>query len=194
MSTRRPPPLYRWKDGHPWRIGDDQDVAWIREGTVIGLGITSGVPPVFASYATVVLPTPPADQNPCHRQVLSVLREHTPDQPWLLGFLNTGSDDLVFPDAPPVTLYTGWQYVVVEAGADQADHWRRDGQGFARPGADVVFPADRSWLVTHLWDDDWLCVGASAPHVERLVTALAPQARRVLVDDEDATPPGHVAL
>ena len=28
-------------------------------------------------------------------------------QPWWLGYLDTGADDIVFPDAPKVTLYYG---------------------------------------------------------------------------------------
>jgi hypothetical protein len=26
----------------------------------------------------------------------------------------------------------------------------------------LMFPADRSWLVSTLWDDDWTCVGGPA--------------------------------
>jgi hypothetical protein len=29
-----------------------------------------------------------------------------------------------------------------------------------------MFPADRSWLVSTLWDDDWTCVGGSVALVD----------------------------
>ena len=41
------------------------------------------------------------------------------------GYLDTGADDIVFPDAPKVTLYSGWPYVLVEAGPEQAATWRQ---------------------------------------------------------------------
>jgi hypothetical protein len=44
------------RDGSTWRIGTDAEVAWIIEGTSIGLTITAAIPPVFEAYATVVLP------------------------------------------------------------------------------------------------------------------------------------------
>jgi hypothetical protein len=52
MSTS----LAGWKDGRQWRVGTDADVAWIRESTGPGLAITSAIPPVFAAYATIVVP------------------------------------------------------------------------------------------------------------------------------------------
>ena len=48
-------------------------------------------------------------------RLLALLSRYAPPQPWWLGYLDTGADDIVFPDAPPVTLYAGWSYVLVEA-------------------------------------------------------------------------------
>jgi hypothetical protein len=63
--------------------------------------------------------------------VLALLAEQSPDQRWWLGYLDTGVDDIVFPDAPKVTLYYGWPYVLVEAGPEQAAAWRpSDGRAF----------------------------------------------------------------
>lgn len=183
-----------WKDGRPWRIGTDADVAWIRDGTVVGVGITSAVPPVFESYATVLVPHELDETFEQSCRLLGLLAEHGPDHHWWLGYLETGSDDLVFPDAPKVTLYTGWRYVLAQAGPEQASHWRNEGRLPPRAGApDLVFPADRSWLLTHLWDDDWRCLGGPAELVDRVLDELGPAARQVAVDDEDATPPGHTA-
>jgi hypothetical protein len=60
------------------------------------------------------------------RAVWALLSEHSPGQPWWLGYLDTGVDDMVFPGAPMVTLYAGWHYVLVEAGPEQAATWRRN--------------------------------------------------------------------
>lgn len=97
----------------------------------------------------------------------------------------------------PVTLYSGWPYVLVQAGPKEAASWRRTGATPARPYLlpDLMFPADRSWLVSTLWDDDWTCVGGPVPLVDALLNHpdLRSHVRRVSLD-EDATPPGHWAI
>ena len=45
-----------FKDGQTWRIGTQDEVAWIEEHTASGLAITSAIPPVFDAYVTVVTP------------------------------------------------------------------------------------------------------------------------------------------
>jgi hypothetical protein len=66
------------RDGKAWRIGTDADLA----------------------YATAMVPSETERQETHDQAVLSVLREQSPDQPWWLGYLDTGADDIVFPDAP----------------------------------------------------------------------------------------------
>jgi hypothetical protein len=78
----------------------DADVAWIQESTAPGLSITSAIPPVFAAYATIVVPDTNEGRFEHGRLVLRLLSEQSGDQPWWRGYLDTGSDDLVFPDAP----------------------------------------------------------------------------------------------
>src|SRR6185312_3728534 len=87
--------------------------------------------------------------------VISLLRERSPDQSWWLGYLDTGADDIVFPDAPKVTLYWDWHYVLIEAGSEQAATWRQsdDATFWKGPLPNLIFPSDRSWLVSTLWDD-----------------------------------------
>jgi hypothetical protein len=51
----------------------------------------------------------------------------------------------------------GWRYVLVAAGPDEAIHWRETEYGWSTAIPDLIFPADRSWLLTTLWDDDWSC-------------------------------------
>lgn len=187
--------VVRWaRDGRTWRIGTDAEVAWIAKGTSIGRTITAAIPPVFEAYATVVLPYGGAGQHGHDRAILALLSEQSAARPWWLGYLDTGADDIVFPDAPKVTLYSGWPYVLVEAGPEQAATWRRNDPGSFWKGVlpNVMFPADRSWLVSTLWDDDWTCIGGSAGLVDRFVRHPDLRARPVTLD-QDATPPGHEA-
>ena len=181
------------KDGRAWRLGTPADVAWIQTSTVPGLTIRSAIPPVFAAYATIVVPDIDAGRCEHHRLLHRLLVEESADQPWWLGYLDTGGDDLVFPDAPKVTLYQGWRYVLVQAGPDEAASWRpQDLRSWRSPGPDLLFPDDRSWLVSWLWDDDWRCVGGPTSLVEGLLAEPHLQVRQVGLQ-EDATPPGHVA-
>jgi hypothetical protein len=199
MATDREARATRVKNGSTWRIGGDIDVAWIRSGTEHGVAITSGIPPVFDAYATVVLPfgdesQEPGDEDRHDQAMMAVLSAHTAPQPWWLGYLDTGSDDIVFPDAPVVELYSQWRYVLVEAGPPQAVAWREEASiRGALP--DLMFPTDRSWLLSTLWDDDWTCVGGSTALVDGFLCHpdLRRRTRQVAPSDEDATPPGHVA-
>jgi hypothetical protein len=184
------------RDGFSWRIGTAADVAWINAGTSIGVTITSAIPPVFDDYATVVLPETRAEQQRHDRAVVALLNMRSPGQ-WWLGYLDTGSADIVFPDAPKLTLYAGWSFVVVQGGPEQAASWRLGGVGPSRSDLlpDLMFPADRSWLVSTLWDDNWTCVGGPVSLVEGFLNHpdLRSRVRRVGLD-EDATPPGHQAI
>jgi len=183
------------RDGRTWRIGTDAEVAWITNGTSADRTITSAIPPIFEAYATIVLPYRGEGQDVHDRAVLSLLGEHSADQPWWLGYLDTGADDIVFPRAPMVTMYSGWHYVLVDAGPEQAATWRRRDLRSFWKGAlpNLMFPADRSWLVSTLCDDDWTCIGGPAPLVGQFLRHPDLQARQVALG-QDATPPGHQAF
>ena len=188
--------MVRWsRDGSTWRIGTDVEVAWIADGTSTGRTITAAIPPVFDAYATVELPYGGEGQDEHDRAVLALLAEQSSGQRWWLGYLDTGADDIVFPDAPKVTLYSDWHYVLVEAGAEQAATWRQHGPRSFWKGAlpNLMFPADRSWLASTLWDDDWTCIGGPAGLVGRFLHHPHLQARAVSLG-QDATPPGHQTL
>ena len=182
----------RARDGSTWRIGTDAEVAWITEGTSASRTITAAIPPLFAAYATVMLPPRGEKQDEHDRTVLALLREQSAGEPWWLGYLDTGADDIVFPDAPKVTLYYGWHYVLIEAGPEQAASWRRSGDWSFWKGAlpNLMFPADHSWLVSTLWDDDWTCIGGPAGLVKGFLRDPGLQARSVALG-QDAAPPGH---
>ena len=186
--------LERARDDGTWRIGTQDDVAWITSGTSLGRTITAAIPPVFEAFATVVLPDTTEAWDRHDKAILALLGEQSKDQPWWLGYLDTGANDIVFPGAPKVTLYTGWHYVLVEAGPEQAATWRQSGPGpfWNGPLADLMFPADRSWLLSTLWDDDWTCIGGPAEFVSKCLSHPDLQARQVALG-EDATPPGHQA-
>jgi hypothetical protein len=115
------------------------------------------------------------------------LQAHTPAQPWWLGYLDTGvSDlvaglaDLVAADAPKVAVYVGWPYLLLQGGPERALNARRnlDVIGWHSALPELVFPSDRSWLVSTLWDDDWRCVGGSAALVDALAPAPEPPGPR----------------
>jgi hypothetical protein len=199
VSERGPNPAVTEvvRDGTRWPVGAAADVAWIAAGVTVDKTITSAIPAVFDTYATVVLPEDRAAQGAHDEAVLSVLRAHSVDERWWLGYLETGADDVVFPDALRVRLYSDWPYVLVQAGPDQAATWRRGDLGSFWSGQlpNLMFPTDRSWLVSTLWDDDWTCVGGSAALVDDLLQHPELGFRARLVElGQDATPPGHHAI
>jgi hypothetical protein len=187
-------PLTAAKDGRAWRIGTTDDVAWIANATAIGATITAAIPPVFEAYATIALPDTDAALARHEQALLALLGRQSPDQAWWLGYLDTGADDIVFPAAPVVSLYSGWNYVVVEAGPHEAATWRQDEPWTFWRGRlpNLMFPSDRSWLVSTLWDDDWTCIGAPDSLVRRMLAHRDLQARAVALG-QDATPPGYDA-
>ncbi|MDQ3627843.1 MAG: hypothetical protein M3419_03350 [Actinomycetota bacterium] len=180
------------KQGRTWQIGTASDVAWIATHTTPGLSITAAVPPVFEAYATYY--EPEGITTVTHeRAVVRQLIDCTPEQPWWLGYLETGAHDVVFDHTAKVSLYSDWPYVLVEAGPEQALTWRT-GHMRAQYGAlpDLFFPADRSWLVSALWDDTWTCIGGPAALIDTLEKDALVRARRIQ-PGEDATPPGHTS-
>ena len=176
-----------------WRTGTQADVDWIASGTSMGQTITAAIPPVFEAYATVVLPYAGEGQDRHDQAVLALLSQQPAGRPWWLGYLDTGADDIVFPDAPKVTLYSGWHYVLVEAGPEQAATWRQHGDWSFWKGAlpNLMFPADRSWLVSTLWDDDWTCVGGPAELIGNFLRHPDLEARPV-APGQVITPPDHL--
>jgi hypothetical protein len=202
MADDRETEVWRNKDGGAWRNGCDAEIAWIREHTANGLAITSAIPPVFEAYATLELPGSGdhdaaswlEDPDRHDAGVLAVLSEQAAAQPWWLGYLDTGSADVIFCDVRKVKLYSDWWYVLIEAGPEQAGVWRERERKGVLP--DLMFPADRSWLVSTLWDDDWTCIGGSRGLVDAFLAHpdLRHRAREVDPSVKDATPPGHTAI
>lgn len=209
MADAQSKGTWRAKDGRDWRIGSAEEVRWILE-TPRGDSVADALPPIFEAYATLEQPLtgdhltgweaahgrlPVADAWERHEDaLLGVLTEKTTPQPWWLGYLETGNSDVVFPDAPRVEMYAHWSYVLVEAGPDQAAGWRSENV-WDGSLPDVMFPADRSWLATTLWDDDWMCIGGSRSLIDAVLSqsALADRSREVdpSMSMDEACPPGH---
>jgi hypothetical protein len=109
-------PRTQIEDDRIWRIGADEEVAWINDGATPGLSITASIPPIFEAYATLVFPLGLESSRDDMRLAedrfddasLRVLCAHTQPQPWWLGFLDTGASDVVLDDAPRVRIYSGW--------------------------------------------------------------------------------------
>ena len=182
------------KDGRAWRVGAHADGAWINDQTSAGNTITFAIPPVFASYCTVELPltNDPAELARHEQAVIELLTARTSQQPWWLGYLDTGASDVVFPYASRTTLYLGYGYVLIEAGPAQAAGWRDEGFSWTLP--ELMFPADRSWLLSTMWDDGWTSIGGSRQLVDGFLSddTLGPRTRRVALGPA-STPPGHAA-
>ena len=176
------------KDGRSWRIGTAEDVGWLAGRTTAGLSVSTAIPPVFEAYGTFY-PAEGVSFLEQERALVAELVELTPEQPWWLGYLDTGPHDIVFPQAPKVSLYFDWSYVLVEAGPEQALNWRTGHMRGDGALPDLFFPADRSWLVSALWDDGWTTIGGSAALIEVLESNPLVGARPV-GPDEDALPPG----
>jgi hypothetical protein len=169
-------------------IGTADEVAWLAGQRTLGFSVTVAIPPIFEAYGTFHRPEDVAFEAH-ERAIVAELMRHTPPQPWWLGYLDTGAHDVVFPDAQRVPLYWDWPYVLAEAGPEQALTWRTGHMRGDGALPDLFFPADRSWLVSALWDDGWTCLGGPADLIDALVRVPAANARRVS-PDEDALPPG----
>ena len=178
------------RDGRSWQVGAATTVSWINALTTIGSGIDAGVPPVYPAYATLELPD--EDQEALDDALVGLLANHTPG-PWWLGYLRTGDalDDIA-PELPPVTLYANWSYTLIRAGAEQAATWRST-QSTRGKLPDLIYPQDRSWLVTHLWDDQWRCLGGPTDLINTVLAAF-PLAARPVTLRQDATPPGRHSI
>lgn len=173
--------------GLAWPIGTSTTVKWITDGTVADGTIATAIPPMFPAYATISEPDDDSqiDIRDHERAVVGCLAAHGTSA-WWLGYLDTGAHDIVFPHVARVSMYWDWPYVLVQAGPDQAFTWR----GIL---PDLIFPLDRSWLFSMLWDDGWTCFGGPTSLVDALASDPLINARPVR-RSEDPTPPGHVAI
>ncbi len=167
-------------------------VDWITRGTRRDRTVISAIPPRFARYATVVIPEHDSAKTRADTALVEVLQAHTPEQPWWLGYLDNGVAYVVDAGAPRVSLYVGWPYVLLQGGPQQALTSRSNSDSAPWHSAlpELLFPSDRSWLVSTMWDDDWRCIGGPAALVDALLVLPELESRSVM-PDEDATPAGR---
>jgi hypothetical protein len=175
--------MTRARDGSTWHLGTDADVAWIAASTAMSRTITAAVPPVFDAYAVIAEPDTEVGWRQHDLAVAALLGQHSADQAWWLGYLDTGADDVIFPDAPRVRLYYDWNYVLVQAGPGQAASWRSE-RGMHGVLPELIFPADHSWLASTMWDDDWSCLGGPAGLVKGFLNHPDLQARPVTLRED----------
>jgi hypothetical protein len=136
------------KDGRAWRIGEEADVAWIRENTGLVRDYIcdpSGVRDLRhpgAPDGDHLSAVPLEDSDRHNAGVLAVLSEHSAGQSWWLGYLDTGGADIVFYNAQKVRLgpTSAW-YVLVEAGPEQVRVWREP-EHRKSPLPDLMFITD----------------------------------------------------
>jgi hypothetical protein len=172
-----------FRDGREWRLGNESEVAFITAATTSGTAIGHTIPPIYAAYCTVQIPlrTEASELVEHERALMELLGAATEHQRWWLGYLDTGAHDVVFPFAPRTPFY-GHGYVLVEAGPHQAATWREEGWNWALP--DLMFPADRSWLLSTGWDDSWTCIGGTEQLIQSFLThpMLGARTERVTPD------------
>ena len=183
------PALY---PGAPAPPRGNEVVDWITDAARRDRTIAGAIPPVFERYATVVIPDNYSAKARADAALVGILQAHSSAQPWWLGYLDTGVADVVEPAAPRVSAYVGWPYVLMAGGPQQALTSRSSSRTTPWHSVlpELLFPADRTWLVSTMWDDDWRCIGGPAALVDALLIHPELEARSVLPDD-DATPPGH---
>ena len=191
-SSPRPPvhsgpaPATAKPDPGTLTFGTPDTVTWITSRTTRDRTITSAIPPVFERFATFEEVNSQDDALfvEQERAVVDHLAEFGPHE-WWLGYLDTGAHDVVFPTAKKVKMYASWPYVIVKAGPDEALTWRDS-------PPDLIFPVDRSWLMSMLWDDGWTSIGGPARLIEKLAANPLVRARTVELGT-DATPPGQLS-
>jgi hypothetical protein len=174
------------KDGRRWRIGSTSDVAWIKRAVDFSIPVVTEVPPIFAAYCRLELPDDAPGAQAAHDRAVVELLSAGPGsrQSWWLGYLEHAIGiDLVFDDAPRTRLW-GWDYVLVQAGPEQALGWRSScDPDVAWKGAlpDLIFSADHSWMLFTSWDDRWSGIGGSKDLIESFSRdpQLGPRTRRL---------------
>jgi hypothetical protein len=175
------------RDGRNWRLGTEADIAFIAAGANAGTPVGEMIRALYPSYCNLELPQSTNDEElVAHEQaVIELLTNQTDQQAWWLGYLDTGSSDVVFPFAPRTSPFYGHQYVLVEAGPEQAATWREKGWSWALP--ELMFPANRSWLASTGWDDSWTSIGGSEQLVNSFLThpILGPRARPATPDETE---------
>ena len=153
------------KNERSWLIGTASDAAWLDALGTAGSGITA-----FDGSCRLNLPDDHVRDQAAHDQAVVRVLGAFGTSDWWLGYLEYGVGiDLVFDDAPRTRIF-GWNYILAQAGAQQALSWRPSvAPDIAWKGAlpDLIFPVDHSWILFTPWDDRWSFIGGPQGMVER---------------------------
>jgi hypothetical protein len=142
----------------------DQEVAWLRqESTVFGT-LRYAIPGGFEAYGALDLPR---NISPIEEPLLDTLASDE-SEPLIAGWIDRG------PWPPPPgdehVLYSGWRYRLRRVAPSEVAGLPTEGEGSF---PDLLFPPDRTWLVSLLWDDAWRSIGASQIVADQLSRRLA---------------------
>lgn len=140
----------------------DEDVAWIRRGTVVSETIRSAIPEGFDVYGLLDI----SEERPTEDALLAAVTADSNTQ-LVAGWIDRGP----YPPQPgdEHVLYSGWRYRFRRTKASQLQGLPAEGDGGF---PDLLFPPDRSWLISLLWDDSWRSVGASNEVARRIKSVL----------------------
>lgn len=141
----------------------DEHISWIRhDGAAFGT-LQYAIPGGFEAYGVLDLPQ---DIVPIEDALLSTLGVSPADQV-LAGWIDRGPWPA--PAGDEHVLYTGWKYRLRRVPASELSGLPTEGVGSF---PDLLFPPDRSWLVSLLWDDSWRSIGTSQTTADRLASRL----------------------
>ena len=141
----------------------DHDVNWIRQESALAETLTYAIPDRYEAYGVLDLPR---EIGPVEDGLLDALTAR-PTGLLIAGWIDRGP-------WPPSTgdehvLYTGWRYRLRRVAESELRGLPTEGEGSF---PDLLFPQDRSWLVSLLWDDSWRSIGASQAIATRLTQDL----------------------
>jgi hypothetical protein len=145
----------------------DEDVAWIRDGTSVSRTIRSAIPDGYDVDGLVDLVE---DGGRTESRLLTALGIAA-DEELVAGWIDR--DGLMTEAGDEHLLYATWRYRIRIVRTAELE-------GRLHPDVhddfpDLLFPRDRAWLVSTLWDDTWRSIGASeatAREIERRLPAF----------------------
>ncbi|WP_133767040.1 hypothetical protein [Amnibacterium kyonggiense] len=149
----------------------DEDVAWIRRATAVGGTLRSAIPGGFDVYGLLDV----SEARPTEDALLRAVAPE-PSTELIAGWIDRGP----YPPHPgdEHVLYSGWRYRFQRIESACLFGLPAEGEGGF---PDLLFPDDRSWLISLLWDDSWRSVGASHEVADRITSAV-PSFERVEPD------------
>lgn len=143
----------------------DADVDWLRLNNGAAGTLGYAIPGYFAVYGAMNLPDEIAATED---RLLDALAPESGEE-LIAGWIDRG------PWPPPAgdehVIYWDWKYRLRRV--QSSDLRGLPGEG-ERCFPDLLFPINRSWLVSMLWDDSWRSIGATRAVARRIEQSLLP--------------------